>query len=325
MTLVDVAAALVGLGLVAYAVFGGADFGGGIWDLFARGPRRAAQREAIAHAMGPVWEANHVWLVFAVVGLFAAFPRAWAALATALFVPLRLVLAGVALRGTAFVFRAYAPHHGRAAPALGAVFGASSALTPFGLGACAGALVTEDVRVLQAGALTEPLALTTGLAAVSVSAYLAAVFLARATDGELREDFRRRALGAGIVVLAGAAATLPLVAREAPALFAELAAPRGLAVLGAGFLAAAVALGALVTRRFGLARVAAAAQVAAVVGGLFFARYPVVLAPDVRFADVAAPRGALLFFVASVPFGFGLVVPALVLLFRVFDPPRRLP
>src|ERR1041384_4795250 len=103
------AAAVALLGLMAYAVLAGADFGGGVWDLFATGPRKREQREAIAHAMGPVWEANHVWLIFVIVLLFSCFPAAYVALMNRLFWPLHLALLGIMLRGASFVFRG----HGR--------------------------------------------------------------------------------------------------------------------------------------------------------------------------------------------------------------------
>src|SRR4028119_1031080 len=102
--------AVVGLAaLVAYALLGGADFGGGVWDLLASGPRAAEQRRAISRAMGPVWEANHVWLIFLVVLLFACFPRAYAVLSVALFIPFHLALVGIVLRGAALGFRGHAP------------------------------------------------------------------------------------------------------------------------------------------------------------------------------------------------------------------------
>src|SRR3954452_15825226 len=128
-TLTYFAAAAALLGLMAYAVLAGADFGGGVWNLPAPGPRRDAQRDAIAHAMGPVWEANHVWLIFVVVLLFTCFPSAYAALSEGLFIPFHLVLLGIILRGAAFVFRAYSPRSvrrpgrpGRGARRWGAVF-----------------------------------------------------------------------------------------------------------------------------------------------------------------------------------------------------------
>ena len=93
------------LGVILYAVLGGADFGGGVWDLLARGPRANQQREVIAHAIGPIWEANHVWLIFVIVIVFTVFPPVYAALSVALFVPLTLALVGIVFRGVAFVFR----------------------------------------------------------------------------------------------------------------------------------------------------------------------------------------------------------------------------
>ena len=150
-------AALVGLGaLVLYAVFGGADFGGGVWDLLATGPRASRQRAAITDAIGPVWEANHVWLVFALVLLFTCFPEAFAAISVGLFAPLLLALVGIVLRGAAFVFRNYASD----APAVTAlwtvVFGIASLLTPFFLGAAAAGLATGRF------AWAEPFALSGG-------------------------------------------------------------------------------------------------------------------------------------------------------------------
>src|SRR5262245_49067693 len=124
------AAATALAGLMAYACLAGADFGGGVWDLLASGPRRRAQREAIAHAMGPVWEANHVWLIFVLVVLFTCFPRGYAVLMEALFVPLHLVLAGLMLRGAAFVFRNYGPgQEGRLRTSTSRLF--PRALTPY--------------------------------------------------------------------------------------------------------------------------------------------------------------------------------------------------
>src|SRR5687768_9390247 len=126
----ELIAAIAALALFAYAIFGGADFGGGIWDLFSSGPRKQAQREAIASAMGPVWEANHVWLIFLIVILFTAFPAVYATLSSVLFLPFHLVLFGIVLRGAAFVFRAYGVRAGAATTLTeqgwGVVFGAAS-------------------------------------------------------------------------------------------------------------------------------------------------------------------------------------------------------
>src|SRR5690606_23815544 len=187
--------AMVGLlalvALIAYAVLAGADFGAGVWDLLPRGPRRAAQRAAIAHAMGPVGDANHVWLIFVVVLLFAGFPDGYAVLSVGLYTPFHLVLLGIILRGAAFVFRAYSPQSARAliAPprAWGAIFGAASVITPLVLGMSLGAVsagTSSDVT-LATSAWLRPVSWLVGLLTLSLCAYLAAVFLANETEGAL--------------------------------------------------------------------------------------------------------------------------------------------
>ncbi len=329
------AAALVGA-LVLYAIFGGADFGGGVLDLLARGPRKAAQRAAIERAMGPVWEANHVWLIFVIVLLFTAFPAAFAALSIALYLPFHVVLLGITLRGAAFVFRHYAP---RRAPfdaharLLGVVFGAASVVTPLVLGACLGVVSSGRMRVDLGAAdggvlvrfegsapLLAPIAIATGLAALSLCAYLAAVFLVVETQGALREDFRRLALSLAGVVLVGAVVTLPLAAREAPALLAGLLRPRTLPIVLGGSAAALVSAGALLARRPRLARLAASVEVASLVVGWASAMYPCVIFPDVTLANAAAGESTLRFVLVALPCGAALLVPSLWLLFRVFRP-----
>src|SRR4051812_21377388 len=134
--------ALLLLGIVLYALLGGADFGGGIWDLLARGPRADRQRQEIARAIGPIWEANHVWLIFSVVVAFTVFPEVFAGVSTALYIPISLALLGIVMRGAAFVFRAYAHDVFRAQQTWGAVFAVACTGTPFVLGMCAGAVAS---------------------------------------------------------------------------------------------------------------------------------------------------------------------------------------
>src|SRR4051812_36060593 len=148
MPLEDLVAAAGLVGVILYGVLGGADFGGGIWDLFAAGPRRDEQRMAIAHAMGPVWEPNHVWLIFVIVLLFTAFPAAFAALSIGLFGVFHVVLIGIILRGAAFVFRGpQGIHQGEGH--WGTVFGATSVITPVLLGMAVGAISSGKLRVLN--------------------------------------------------------------------------------------------------------------------------------------------------------------------------------
>ena len=233
--------------LVAYALLGCADFGGGIWDLFSVGPRAREQRRHIAQAIGPVWEANHVWLIFLIVVLFTCFPRAYAAASTALFWPLHLILAGIVLRGAAFVFRAY--HAVSAAEELGwsRLFGAASALTPVLLGACLGAVSTGDVAVVDgmpaegsSSVWLGRFSVATGLLAFLLSAYLAAVYLAWESDGELQEDFRRRALATWLLAGLVSFGLLILTAMDAPHLWKNLTGGSPAAIVAAGALLASL-------------------------------------------------------------------------------------
>ena len=323
----ELLAAVALAALITYAVLGGADFGGGVWDLLARGPRAEAQRTAIASAMGPVWEANHVWLIFVIVLLFTAFPVAYAVLSVAFFVPFHLVLLGIVLRGAAFVFRA----HGRRAAAVpldwGRVFGMASAFTPFLLGACLGAASTGTIRTAggamalspEAGwAWLAPFPLATGGLALALCAYLAATYLTLEAEGELREDFRRRALAVWLVAGVLSVGTLVLAASGAPRLWQGLVGlPAGPLVALGSLLAQASAL-ALWRRRFGLARALAIGQVVLLLAGWGLAQWPYVVYPDVSLAAAAAPIPTLRAVLVTLPFGLGLLLPSLWLLFAVF-------
>lgn len=304
----DLCAAAAVLSMIAYAVLAGADFGGGIWDLLARGERKDEHRAAIARAMGPVWEANHVWLIFVVVIFFSAFPSAWAAYTTALAAPLRIMLLGIVLRGVAFVFRAYGS---TANERWGTIFGATSIVTPFVLGTCVGAISSPEMRWLS------PIALSMGAAFASLCPWLAAVFLTVETEGAVREDFRRRALIAGAIVIVGAIVTLPLMHDLAPHLWSGLVG-RALPIVAAGTLCGASALVLLVRRRFRLARLFAASQVACVIVGWAVAQHPYLIYPDVTLESAAAPAATMRFLLWSFPFGLAIILPSFWYLFRVF-------
>src|SRR5262245_53745272 len=121
-----IVAGIMLISLILYALLGGADFGGGMWDLLASGERARKQRAAIAEAIGPIWEANHVWLILVIVLLFTAFPRAFAVMMTALHIPIAAMLLGIVLRGTTFVFRSYDSKADDVQRRWGTVFGISS-------------------------------------------------------------------------------------------------------------------------------------------------------------------------------------------------------
>lgn len=324
MPLEDLVAAAGLFGVVLYGVLGGADFGGGVWDLFAGGRRRDEQRAAIAHAMGPVWEANHVWLIFVIVLVFTAFPPAFAVLSVGLFGVFHLVLLGIILRGAAFVFRGSQVADGEAGH-WSTVFGVASVITPMLLGMAIGAVSEGSFRVHDGQVRIEgltpwlaPVSLVIGALAVALCAYLAAVYLTVETKGDLQEDFRRRALLAGTVVVGLAALALPLLYGETPHLWHGLLGVRAAPILVTGAAAALLSGWALLRRRFQLARAAAVAQGALLLLGWGLAQYPYLIYPDVTLQNVAAPQATLRFLLYALAAGMALLVPSLWLLFRVF-------
>ncbi|HEY2206430.1 MAG TPA: cytochrome d ubiquinol oxidase subunit II [Pseudonocardia sp.] len=321
MTASDGLALVVLAGLTAYAVLGGADFGAGLWDL----TRHPAQRELVARALAPVWEANHVWLIFVVITLFTGFPGAFGALSRALVAPVSVALLGIVLRGAAFVFRQYgAPDGGRAVRGTalwGRVFAVSSLVTPFALGTAAGALAGGGLRADGSAGLwapfLEPLPLVAGLLAVSCCGYLAAVFLSRDAERvgspELLARFRRRALAAGVLAGALAVAALPLLP---PALAGALRGV-GLPAVAVSAAAGVFGLALLWRRRHAAARVAAAGAPAGLLAGWALALHPWALPGEVLLADSAAPpviAGPVLGVLLA---GLVLIAPGYAVMLRV--------
>ncbi|NNE35139.1 MAG: cytochrome d ubiquinol oxidase subunit II [Rhodothermales bacterium] len=313
--------------LVLYALFAGADFGGGMWDLRASGPNRRKQQEAIADAIGPVWEANHVWLILVIVILFAAFPPAFGLVMTALFFPMIVVLIGIVLRGATFIFRKYDVQRDAVHRRWSVVFGIASFLTPFFLGLCLGALATGGIRVVD-GVLvsgfyagwTSPFAIGCGLFAQGLFAYLAAVYMTveTATSPEVQADFRVRAL-VSAATLAPAAWLVFLLADDgAPFLFEGLTRwwspllAGVVSVLGIGTVAA------LWVRRFAWARIGAMVQVALILVGWGVAQYPYIIVPDITFSGVATSTATLRLLTWTLAAGTVLLLPAFVYLFRIF-------
>ncbi|MDQ6630625.1 MAG: cytochrome d ubiquinol oxidase subunit II, partial [Verrucomicrobiota bacterium] len=223
-----IVAIFIMLSMVMYALMGGADFGGGMWDLLAAGPRATRQRVAIAEAIGPIWEADHVWLILVIVLLFTGFPSGFAVMMTALNIPLTLMLIGIVLRGSAFIFRKYDTKSVGVQRRWSEVFGAASVFTPFFQGVIIGALATGQIRVVNgqvvtgffAGWLT-PFAFSCGVFAMVMFAFLAATYLTVETthQPDLQNDFRRRALWSGVALVPIAAVVFLASEQGGPELF----------------------------------------------------------------------------------------------------------
>jgi cytochrome d ubiquinol oxidase subunit II len=324
---VDLLGGAILVALVLYALLGGADFGGGIWDLLATGPRKKQQRELIEHAIGPIWEANHVWLILVIVLLFTCFPKAFATVSITLFVPLVLLLFGIVLRGAAFTFRTYDQPEDRVQVRWGLVFSGSSVLAPVVLGVIVGALASGRLAGPPEGvdplAWLSPFPLAIGFFAAALFAFLAATYLAVEAKGELREDFRRRAIGAGAAVFLAAVIAGVLSWVDAPLVFAGLT-RRGfsLPLHVATGVAAVTAFVALFRRRQRLARAAAAAQVTLIVLGWGASQYPYLVVPGLTLAEAAAPRATLIPVLWALAAGSVVLFPSLYLLFRVFKGER---
>ncbi|HZS60246.1 MAG TPA: cytochrome d ubiquinol oxidase subunit II [Gemmatimonadaceae bacterium] len=326
-----IVAGIAGVALTAYLLLGGADYGGGVWDLLASGPRRTQQRELIAHAIGPIWEANHVWLILIVVLLFTCFPPAFAALTTVLHIPLTLLLIGIVLRGSAFTFRAYDATHSAVQERWGMIFAMASVLAPVLLGIVVGAIASDGVGTAwatlgQSGVEFVPVFISSWLNAFTVClglmtlvmvAFLAATYLTveAAHDRELQNDFRRRAIISALVLPVIAYATLVAAEPLAPRVHKVLL---HLPIQIAATIAGLGALVALWTRRFRVARVCAAALVVVILWGWMFAQFPFLIPPVLTLFEAAAPPPTLRAFLGAIAVGFVVLIPSLWYLYGVF-------
>lgn len=322
--LADVPIVLILVGLAAYTVLGGADFGAGFWTLVSGGGRAsvAATRDHARRAMAPVWEANHVWLIFVLVVCWTAYPIAFGSIMSTLAVPLFVAAVGIILRGAAYALRSEL----EGAPRLRLVedvFALSSVLTPFALGTVVGAVASGRVPVGNArgdlvASWLNPTSILIGALAVATSSYLAAVYLAadarRVGEQALERDFRVRALVAGIAAGALAIVGLVVVRIDAERIWGGLTSGPGLAMVAVSALAGVATLVLVWRSRFGPARVSAAVAVAAIVAGWAFAQQPQFL-PGLSIAEAAAARSTLVAVVVSVAAGAAVLVPSLMLLF----------
>ena len=318
------------IALTIYALSGGADFGAGVWDLLASGPRAGAQRELIAHAIGPIWEANNVWLVLVIVVLFTGFPSAFAAILTALFVPMCLILIGIVLRGSAFAFRSQLPRRGPTEMLLTRAFAVGSIITPIMLGVSLGTLASGRIQLhngLVTGGFFDtwqmPFAWAVGALALALFAYLAALYLTvESGDEALRSDFRARALAAGVATGALAVVVLLLGRSANPPIYADpLGQPWALPLAGVTSLVALGALGALWLRRYFVARALGVAQVVLILWGWAAAQYPFLVPPQLSLYDAAAPAATLRLLLIALVAGALVLFPSFYYLYRVFKGP----
>ena len=315
--------------LIIYMLTGGADFGGGVWDLFATGKRAKDQRELITHALAPIWEANHVWLIVIVVLLFVAFPVAFATIGTALHIPLTLMLIGIVLRGTAFVFRTYDDQSETTHLRWSRLFAIASIITPIMLGVTLGAVASGTIHVNVETGIVEtdfisswfalfPFAI--GVFTLTLCALLAAVYLTLETDiPELQEDFRIRALVAAVSVGVMAGISFLLSVEGAPSIRKGL----GNSIWSVPFhlLTGAIAIWAIWAiwrRHYPLARVLVPIQVTLIIFGWGLAQYPHIVSPNLTFSNTAASKSVLQPVLIIVIIGAVIVIPAFWYLYAVF-------
>jgi cytochrome bd ubiquinol oxidase subunit II len=313
------------IGLAFYTVLGGADFGAGFWQLTAGKGRQAdAVREHAHAAMAPVWEANHVWLIFVLTVVWTAYPTAFGSIASTLSIPLFIAAVGIIFRGLAYALRAGATGPKELAT-IDTIFSLSSVLTPFALGAAVGGIASGRVPVgnaagSQISSWLNPTSVLIGVLAVAVAAYLAAVFLCadatRRRDQALEDQFRRRALAAGVAAGTIAFAGLGVIAGDADRLFRRLTTGPGLPALVVSLVAGIATLALVWRRRYEPARYSAGVAVAAVIAGWALAQSPLFL-PGLTIRAAAAPRTTLIAVVVVVIGGAVILFPSLALLFRL--------
>jgi cytochrome bd ubiquinol oxidase subunit II len=318
-------AVLLFVAVTAYAVFGGADFGAGFWDLIAGGAGSGARpREVIDHSIGPVWEANHVWLIFCFVVLWTGFPEAYASITLTLFVPLAIAALGIVLRGSSFAFRKTV-FRTRDQRNFGAAFAISSVFVPYCFGAVAGAIASG--RVPAGGVAGDPwtswvnpTSVIGGLMAVAVCAYLAAVYLTvdsnRFGDRTMEGYFRRRAIAAA--VMAGAVAFVGIFVLRADAryLFDELTS-RALPLILVSAICGVTSLVLLMRDHVRITRWLAVGAVASVIVAWGVAQWPYILPETLKVADAAAPSSTLVTLLVAAVGAVLIVLPGFILLYTL--------
>jgi cytochrome bd ubiquinol oxidase subunit II len=324
MSEADVVAVILWAGVTLYAIFGGADFGGGFWDLTAGDAERGAPvREQIDRSLTPVWEANHVWLIFVLVVSWTSFPEAFGAVTSTLFIPLSLAAFGIVLRGAGFAFR-HSVRSLQARRAFGAMFALSSVITPFFMGAAVGAIAAGNVPLDGDGDLVSSwlnvTGVTIGLLFIATGAFISAVFLVydarRDSQPELEQAFTRRALGASIAAGVLSIVGLFVLHEEAKPLYDGLTSD-ALPLVIASIATGAAGLWALATKRVRLLRPLAVASTALLIWAWGVAQSPDVLPGVATIDDVAAPDATLTSVIVVFVFAVLILGPSFGLLYTL--------
>jgi cytochrome bd ubiquinol oxidase subunit II len=326
-----VLAGFILMSLTLYGLLGGADYGAGMWYLLARGPEGQAQRQLITTAIGPIWEANHVWIIMVVTLLFSAFPLAYARISTLLHIPLVLLLTGIVLRGSAFAFRSYDVGKSPLHRFWGTIFGLASLITAMFLGITLGTIASDHLLYQPGGFFQvfvmpwiQPFPLAVGIWTVTLFAFLASVYLIHETEiPALRDLFRRRALWALAASGLMAVVVFLLAKNDAPDIPQELARNSpGWIFLVVALLGMLASMIGLLLNRHHLARISAMSYVTAIIWGWGFSQFPILIKPDVTIYNAAAPPETLVLLLCVLGAGIIIVFPSLLYLFWLFKKSR---
>lgn len=324
----DALVVILFVGVIAYGVLGGADFGSGFWDLTAGSSARGARPRALVElAVGPVWETNHTWLIFDLVILWTCFPMAFASIMSTLFIPLTLAVFGIVLRGSSFAFRKVSAKL-RYRRLFGIFFATSSIVTPFFFGTVIGAIASGRVPVgneagSESSSWVSPTSFAVGLLAVALCAFSSAILLCRDAqrmgDAELTSWFRRRSITSGVACGLLSLVVLIALVLDGHSFLSEALTGKALALAGLSGCAAVTAMVLVARDRPAAARYFGAAAVAVVLAGWGVAQYPYLLPTSLTIEQGAAPSGTLSAVFAIVVVALSIIVPSLVLLLRLDD------
>ena len=330
MTIADVLLSILWLALFIYTIFGGADFGAGMLELFAVGESGARQDALIDESIGPVWESNHVWLIFLLVVFFSAFPPAFAAINVVLFIPLLLAVIGIVLRGSSFVFKTHGIiQRSRNIKILSRTFSVASAMTPFFLALAAAAIASGVIHIQNTSQVVSntrsdwltPFTLTIGAMALTLCVTISAIYLTvEATSrgqSDLAEAFRRRGLIAGALTAVFGLLGLILAPSEAAFLWHGML-DKAIPVVIVTMLVGVAAAAALWFKRYTWARVLIVAEVAFLLLSWGMSQYPYIIPPDVTAANASSPLETQQFLLVGIILALIIVVPSLWFLFYVF-------